>query len=404
MKKTTVTPLLGLLALCCSASAFGNSSSPATGDTDNIRPVETDKLKITPIGTLLMDGALYASPQKSEFPDGVCIPDVRLGVTASIGRHWNAKIEVGYAYNKVLLKDVWMQYDFSATDQLRVGLQMQHFGYQNSTAACMKVTMIEPVSNSVFNEGHMIGLTWYHNADKYFTTLSAHAEPKTSSLLLGKDEMRREGYGLRTRLVARPLHKEGLMVQAGVSGAFLTPQYNGGSGKEDTHDSFSFGANFPTKVTLHSAIHSTVSHAMNLWKFTPELMFCYGRAAIESQYFFMQVNRRQGLPAYRATGAYATLRGIILGQDYTYNMAVAGIATPRPKSLEGVVSYNYTSLSDSRSMIFGGRLNDISVGLNYYINRYMVAKLRYGYTHTWDRADTPSMSLNTVQARLQFIF
>lgn len=387
-------PIILTIALALAATAGAQTAAPSD------KADSGDKIKFAPVGTLLLDGALYATPQKADFPDGVAIPDARLGVQATMGK-WSAKIEAGYAYGKVLLKDMWMQYTFSPSDCLRAGLQMHHFGYQNSTAACMKVTMIEPISNTIFNEPHMIGITWYHSADKYFITLSAHAEPKASTVILAPDEMTQEGYGLRSRIVARPIHKDGIMLQAGVSGAFLTPQY---SGKPDTHDSFSFGANFPTKVVQQSAIKATVDHAMNLWKFTPELMFCYRRAAIESQYFFMQVNRRQGLPAYRAIGAYATLRGLILGSDYTYSMALAGIATPAKGSLEAVASYNYTSLTHPASGIYGGRLNDLAVGFNYYINRYMIAKLRYSYTHTWDRDATAPASLNAIQARLQLIF
>ncbi|MEE1022959.1 MAG: porin [Muribaculaceae bacterium] len=363
---------------------------------------ETEKLKLSPVGTILLDGALYASPQKEEFPDGVAIPDVRLGVAASYGR-WSAKIEAGYAYGKVLLKDVWMQYTFSSTDYIRAGLQMQQFGYQNSTAACMKPTMIEPISNTIFNEPHMIGVQWIHSADRYYTALAAHVEPRSASMITGRDEMTQQGYGVRTRLVGRPFHDEGRMLQVGFSGAFLTPQYSKRNGA-DEHDSFSFGANFPTKVTQVSALSATVDHAMNLWKLTPELMACYGRVALESQYFFMQVNRRQSLPAYRAYGAYASLRGIILGRDYTYNMGLAGIDTPRKGSLEAVACYNYTSLSDIGASILGGRVNDVSVGLNYYFNRYIIGKVRYSYTHAWDRPGMPRTDFNAFQVRLQMIF
>lgn len=412
LSSLAVLPLLATsFAASAADSALPSSITAATESAPALTDVvpaaaessASDKFSVKPLGTLLLDGGLFISPQKSSFPDGVAIPDVRLGVAGSIGK-WSAKIELSYAYGKVTLKDIWMQYTFSKQDYIRAGLQMQHFGYQNSQAACQKITMIEPICNTVFNEAHMIGVEWYHSADKYFTTLSAHAEPKASSVTLGKDEMIREGYGLRTRIVARPLHRDGLMVQAGVSGAFLTPQYNGSSSKADTHDSFTFNGNFPTKVTILSAINAKVSNAMNLWKFSPELMLCYGRAALESQYYYMQVNRRKDLTAFHAMGAYATLRGILIGSDYRYNMGVAGIDTPAKGSLEAYASYNYTSLSDARSQIFGGRLNDISVGLNYYINKYMVAKLRYSYTHTWDRAGVEPMSLNAIQARLQLIF
>lgn len=363
---------------------------------------EEPTLQLAPIGTLLMDGAVYSSTGADEFPAGVAIPDVRLGVSARYG-NWSAKIEASYAYGKVLLKDVWLQYHFRAGDELRAGLQMQQFGYQNSSAACMKVTMIEPISNTIYNEPHMIGLQWFHSRDKYFTTVGLHAEPKSSSLLLGKDEMTQQGYGARTRVVWRPYHAEGLMFQAGVSGGFLTPQYNKVNGS-DTHDAFTFNANFPTKVTLVSAIGTTVESARNLWKLTPELMACYGRVALESQYFFMQINRKHGLHNFRSHGGYATLRGLILGDAYRYSMGLAGIDTPSKGSLEGVASYNYTSLSDSRAHIFGGRINDLSVGLNYYFNKYIIGKLRYSYSHRWDRAGYERENLNAVQVRLQMIF
>lgn len=361
---------------------------------------ESVKLKFAPVGTLLLDGAVYASPQKQEFSDGVALPDARLGVMMNYGK-WSAKIEASFAYAKVTLKDVWMQYTFNPENFLRVGLAMQHFGYQNSTAACMKVTMIEPISNTIFNEPHMLGIGYYYMPDKYFITASLHAEPKAASIIVSPDQIVRQGYGARFRAVARPFHSDGVMLQAGVSGAFLSPQF---SGTPDKHDSFSFSANFPTKVTQVNAIDATIEKARNQWKFTPELMAAYKKIGIESQYFFSQVNRHDALPAYRAYGAYATLRGIAIGSDYKYNMALAGIDTPGKGTLEGVVSYNYTCLSDASASIYGGRLNDISCGLNYYFNKYITAKLRYSYTHTWDKADVTPVSLNAVQLRLQLIF
>lgn len=361
---------------------------------------ETLKPKFSPVGTILIDGAVYASPQKQEFADGVALPDVRLGVMMNYG-NWSAKVEAYYAYAKVSLKDVWMQYSFNPENFLRVGLAMQHFGYQNSTAACMKVTMIEPISNTVFNEPHMIGIGYYHMPDKYFLTASVHAEPKASTVIVSPDQMVHQGYGARVRAVARPFHSDGVMLQAGISGAFLAPQF---SGTPDAHDSFTFSANFPTKVTQVKAIEATVDKARNQWKFTPELMGAYKKIALESQYFFSQVNRKESLPAYRAYGAYATLRGIAIGDDYKYNMGLAGIDTPGKGTLEGMVSYNYTCLSDASAGILGGRVSDVSCGVNYYFNRYITGKLRYSYTHTWDRAGIEPMSLNAVQLRLQLIF
>lgn len=362
---------------------------------------EEPKLKINPTGRILLDGALYASPQKYEFKDGFAIPDVRLGAKAQYGK-WKAKIDVGFAYNKVGLKDVYFEYDFNEKNLLRGGSFIHQYGLQSATSSSMKPTMEEPISNAVFNDSRQIGLMYVYNGDKFFGTGSVHVEPKATTVVLRPDQFTQEGWGFRSRLVARPLHETGKVVQVGFSGGFATPQNV--NDPNTPHNSFQFKSNFPTRVAQVTAIDATVDHAMNLWKFTPELLLNYGPVALETQYFFQRVNRREGLHAYTSQGAYATLRGLILGGDYNYSMPDAGLATPKKGSLECVLSYNYTSLTDASAGIYGGRLNDLSCTFNYYINKYMIARLHYSYTHTWDRAGAGSMTLNGFMARLQIIF
>lgn len=362
---------------------------------------EEPKLKINPTGRILLDGALYASPQKYEFKDGFAIPDVRLGAKAQYGK-WKAKIDVGFAYNKVGLKDVYFEYDFNEKNLLRGGSFIHQYGLQSATSSSMKPTMEEPISNAVFNDARQIGLMYVYNGDKFFGTGSVHVEPKATTVVLRPDQFTQEGWGFRSRLVARPLHETGKVVQVGFSGGFATPQNV--NDPNTPHNSFQFKSNFPTRVAQVTAIDATVDHSMNLWKFTPELLLNYGPVALETQYFFQRVNRREGLHAYTSQGAYATLRGLILGGDYNYSMPDAGLATPKKGSLECVLSYNYTSLTDASAGIYGGRLNDLSCTFNYYINKYMIARLHYSYTHTWDRAGVGSMTLNGFMARLQIIF
>ncbi len=365
---------------------------------------EEKPLTISPIGTLLIDGAVFAGEDKHLFPDGVAIPDVRLGVQLAYGQ-WSAKIEAGLAYGKVGLKDCYLQYDLNRFNFFRAGLTLHHFGYQNSTAACMKTTFIEPICNSVFNEAHQIGISYYHHSPKWYATASVHAEPMATTVLMGPDQLTRLGYGVRTRLVARPLITTCSKFQTGISVAFATPQYARTSDNgDDPHDLFTFGANFPSKVVQNRAIESRICDSRNLFKLTPELMINQGPVALEAQYFWMQVNRKNGLKPYRAQGAYASLRGLLLGKRYPYSDGLAGIGTPEPGSLEAVLGYNYTTLSDSRSGIRGGRVNDASLTLNYYINRFIIAKLRYSYTNTFDRAGYEPMQINAIQARLQIIF
>ena len=109
-----------------------------------------DKIKVTPTGRILMDGALYASPDKEMFKDGVAIPDARVGVKMSYGK-WDAKVDVGFANNKVGLKDLFIQYNFDEQNLIRGGSFIHQYGLQSATSSSMKITFEEPMTSSIFN-------------------------------------------------------------------------------------------------------------------------------------------------------------------------------------------------------------------------------------------------------------
>lgn len=357
------------------------------------------KLKVTPTGRILLDGALYSGNDHDLFKPGLEMPDARMGVKASYGK-WDAKVDIGYAYGKVGLKDIYLQYNFDKENLLRGGNFIHQYGLQSSTSSSNKITMEEPTSNEVFNAPRQLGVMYEHSADKWLATASFHVEPQ--SIFLNPNQMGKEGYGVLSRVVARPLHEDGNIVQFGISGGFATPQYNNDAGLN--HHSFTLSGNFPTRVSKVQALGATVDNAMNMFKFTPELLLSYKRVALEAQYFFNRYNRRDNLHAFTGQGAYVTARGLLIGEKYGYNMIDGGIGTPDPGNLEFVLSYNYTTLTCPKAGVYGGRLNDVSATFNYYINKYMTFRFRYSYTHRWDSNIGPKVDLSAFQARLQIIF
>lgn len=387
-------------ALLASASMLAEPA-PAPAESNSEAPTtEKPKFEVKPTGRILLDGGVFCSPQKEMFKDGFGVPDARLGVKMKYGK-WDAKIDVGFAYGKVGLKDLYIGYSFNQEHNIKIGSFIHQFGLQSATSSSMKPTMEEPVSNTVFNDSRQLGIQYEYSGKKFLATASMHLEPSSTTYLLTPDQFTHEGYGIRSRLVYRPYTEPGKMLQVGISGAFATPQRNG---DPDTHDLFTFKSNFPTRVTQVTAIDAEVDHAKNLFKLSPELLASYGPVALESQYFWVNVNRRDGRKAFVGQGAYVTLRGLLIGQNYTYDAMGGGIATPAPKNLELVLDYNYTTLTDRSVGIYGGRLNDFSATLNYYINKYMIVRLHYSYTHTWDGPAATPISLNAVMARLQVIF
>lgn len=67
---------------------------------------EEPKLVVKPSGRILMDAGVMHSTDETlndQLNDGVAIPDVRMGVSATYGK-WKAKVDVGYARQSLSLK------------------------------------------------------------------------------------------------------------------------------------------------------------------------------------------------------------------------------------------------------------------------------------------------------------
>ena len=348
-----------------------------------------------------MDGALYASPQKESFPDGVAIPEARLGVKMAYGA-WSAMIDVSYSYAKIGLRNMWIQYNFNPHNSIRFGNFIHQFGYQSQSQS-LKVTFEQPPAATLYTPGIQLGAMFTHYSPRFYAAASLHVESSATQQVVNAPLFNQQGYGILTRLVWRTPQSGPGFLNVGISGAFATPQRHVVD-NNDVHDGFTMSSNFPTKVVQLQELGITVDKSKNLFKFTPELVAGYGRIDFEGQYFFQQLNRRGGLARYISQSGYATIRGMIIGKGYSYVSSTAQIATPAPKTLECVLNYNYCNLCDSKAGLFGGRANTASVTFNYQFNKYITARLNYFYAHSWERSDAAPLTVNGFQARLMVLF
>ncbi|MDE6741555.1 MAG: OprO/OprP family phosphate-selective porin [Muribaculaceae bacterium] len=396
MKNTLLT--LAASSLCIFSFAFSASA-------DDSIAAPKPKLEFKPTGRVLMDGAFYiggnhgvAEGSDTRFVDGVAIPDVRLGAKFTYGK-WKAKIDVGFSYGKVGLKDTYFEYDFNSANLVRVGYFVPQWGLNSETSSSMKQTYEEPTSNEFFNANpRLLALMWVYDAPKFFAGTSAFVE--AGAMTQNANVMGRQAWGAQTRLVWRPRHADGDVVQVGASLHYSKPN-------ADDHTGFNYTANFPSRVSKVPLLAANIDHASGTFKLTPEFLLIKNRFALESQYYYMNVARKDGLNNYQAHGVYGILRGLLIGKHYNYSHADAGVATPTKGSLELALGYNYTDASDGHAGIHGGVMHDANCTLNYYINNWMLARLRYSYTTVHDRlveGMLPSRHVNTIEARLQIIF
>lgn len=361
---------------------------------------EEPKLVAKPSGRILFDAA-YVNPQhqEDELKSGVGIPDFRVGVGFTYGQ-WKGKVDMGYAYGKVNMKDVWLEYDFDKQNFIRGGYFIHQYGFQSSTSSSFKETMEEPQSNACFNNDRMIGLMYEHNGKKFLATASVVVE--TDAMKQTTDVTGNEGVGVMTRLLYRPYAERGKMFQVGVSGGIEGARYS--SKEEMNHKQFTLSTRWPMRVAKVNSQQAVVDGAKAMYKFSPEVMYSYGRFAVIGQYFLNSITREDNLKTFTGSGAYVTLRGLIKGRNYAPNMGDGGIATPDPGNMELCLQYNYTSLSDASAGVYGGYLNDWALCYNFYPNKYMIWRVRASYTKVTNRSGFADNEATILETRLQVKF
>lgn len=363
-------------------------------------PKVEEKVEIKSVGRIHFDGGvLGANNYHNQFVSGVALADFRAGLVMRYGQ-WKSKIEMGYANQALSVKDVFIEYDFDKHTLLRGGYFLHQFGMQSVFGASAKIAMEEPLSNSAFYNSRLLGLMLQHQKDKFFGTLSLFAE--NEAIKQSTDKTGSQGMGMMSRLLYRLHREEGNIFHVGISGAFETPRYNKDAALN--HSSYILKTSFPTRIARVTAQEATINNATFLYKFSPELLLAKGHWGLEAQYYYLNVNRKNGFEAFDASGAYAMVRAIIKGSPYAYVNADGVMATPKAGAMELVAGYNYTDLSNSKAGILGGRLNDYSLTFNYYINKYVIWRVRTSYTSVGYHRDRENTNLGLIETRLQIKF
>lgn len=263
----------------------------------------------------------------------------------------------------------------------------------------MKPSYEEPTSNEFFYANpRLLALMWVYDKGQYFAGTSVFTE--ANAMKKNATEMGKQSWGVQTRLLYRPKHIDGDVLQLGCSFNYSSPD-------NEEHNGFNYSANFPSRVSKVTDLSATIDHAKGSFKLSPEFLLIKGNMAFEAQYYYMNVIRKDGFKNFKAHGAYGMFRALLIGSQYTYTHTDAGVATPAAGSLEMVLGYNYTKGSDSSAAVWGGISQDANCTFNYYVNSWMIARLRYSYTTVRDRKVEnllPKRHVNILEARLQIIF
>ncbi|MBB4035637.1 phosphate-selective porin OprO/OprP [Dysgonomonas hofstadii] len=394
-KKTKYKRILLYITVLASLSVSAQSVDVKIGNGDD------DKIKISSMGRIYFDGAAYIEDE-TELSNGVAIPDVRLGLKA-VYKKWDAKLDFGYANSKASAKDIHLRYSFNKNSSIKLGHYGEMFGYESwESTSTVKFNGKTP-STAVFESGRRIGIVYSMWQKKYWLAAGIYGDGDAINNTTQGDD----GYAATGRLLYTPFKEDGKILHIGLSGTIRKADANGfDSDGKDNPRSLTYSSYFgTTSIDRNKPLSATISDADYQAKYNAEILGSYGPVFLLGEYYHSNVKRKSALPTYKASGGYVMAGFLAIGDSYSYNSADGRMRLPKPGSLEILARYDYIDLDDNNTGIYGGRMSDWSVGLNYYINKFVTVKGNYSNIKLGNRSVIAAgETVHAIQARVMVLF
>ncbi len=344
-----------------------------------------DKVSITPISRVLMDAAAVSN--SDTIKGGVYFYDVRLGVKGKVNDNYFFKLDIGFANNKVKAKDVYVGYRYK-NHTIQAGQFYEP--YSSDMLASTTDMRFPQVAGSTFAFGvsRRIGVLYNYDEKKYGLSAGVFSDGSNSEGQRGMN-----AWSLAGRVLYRPVYtnKEVLHISA-------APSWRKIDGKLTIA---SVGVSSCEDVSVTKA---TLNDAKSQFKIGTEFLYMNQKISFQSEYKYSKVSR-DAAPSYDVMGVYGQLSWMVFGPQYGYDTASSCTVRPQTKSLELVLRYDYLNQDDSNAGIKGGSFHDLSLGVNYYLNKNIAAKLSYSVLKPLSNLPiNDNSTYSMLQSRLQFTF
>lgn len=343
-----------------------------------------NKVKLWFDGRIQIDGAAFWGEDYQPLGNGVAFRRVRLGANIAVGEHLSGKIEAGFDGGEFTLRDAFIQYTFIKGLDIRVGNFKEAFSMESLGSSTDLLFLERSAVVSAFAPERHIGLQVAFRRNSFWSAAGIHFQQvkgvkeknnTDDNNKLGRDE----GISYTGRFVWMPRSRTGDRgISLGISASYRTP-------KNDVDPDFPHSVRFDPSTSginkikfVDSGYITGVNHE---WRMGAELAGYAGSFRVQGEYLFDRVSRNDPYPTEKFDGFYAQAACLLFGGKQVYSTSRAAFSQPvagkKWGDLEIAARFDRIDLNGSR--IEGGRTNQYTVGVNYYINQNLKVQLNYSY-------------------------
>lgn len=344
-----------------------------------------------PFGVLHVDAASF-NDDNFDHPDGAEMRRARIGMKGKVAENVGYVVEADFGNSNSALINAFLTYNGFENGEFRLGHNRSPYSLEASTSTD-DTTFIEfSAPTAAFDVGEIVGLGGFFNGEQWSVGMGAYNQNTA------QQDTDDEGWRVSGRATVAPVKTEDSLLHFGLSGAYV--------GSRQQTDSFVFGATAENAVQTTNSVQATVSNAENHTILGMEAAGVYGPFSIQGEYYITDVDTTASGSDVTFDGGYGQISYFLTGErrPYVDGNGTFGRIVPHEDFLAGEgwgaweLAARYSKLDLNDGATLGGKMENYTLGVNWYLNQYTRLMLNYIDTDTDDNAfsatdDDPSLLL-----------
>ena len=353
-------------------------------------------------GRILIDATHYFEDKNDLGDNGLGIRSIRTDMYGQFNRNWQYMFSLGgftsggrIDTSGVSIDNLYIRYRGFEDYVVTAGQHTEPFSLEELTSR-LNITFMERALNNAFAPGATVGLSVV-TGKKWWT---ARAGFFGNSFATQKDQGN-QGYGITGNFSGAPIHTGGNILHLGGSYSYRNV--------ESVSDVF-FRSRPESGLTDVRYVNTgTIIESESLHRFGLESIWISGPWSIQGEYIHTLVGRKEGFTDLHLSGWYAFLSWFPTGETRNYQRGKIVHVEPVRDFGAVELAVRYSSIDLTSADVLGGRENDVTVGVNWYVNPYLRVMFNYIYVMTDSNANDDNTvigndSPHILQARFQWQF
>ena len=310
----------------------------------------------------------------------------RLFVSGKALDDWRYRFEYDFAANHDFkIKSAWVGYNGFKPFTIRAGNILEPFSLEALTSS-NNITFMERALPKAFSPDYKVGAL----VNTYGENWSAAAGLFDGNIRNGSND----GWGAAARVTAAPIRSKHRLLHLGAAVEYREP------------DTVNYNSRPEANLADRLASTGTLSDVDKTISVGLESAAVYGPFSLQGEYMQVSVERNNQRSDPDFNGWYVFGSWFVTGEHRRYNSKKGTFKQIRPKSEYGAweLAARYSAVDLEDKTVTGGEENNLTLGVNWYLNRYIRFMANYVRTDASPDSSGNSESPDIFQLRGQLVF